>query len=310
MKASIVIPTFNRRAILLRTLEKLFQQKMSASEYEIIVVVDGSTDGTTAALAELRPQCEFRVIEQENRGQATARNAGWRAARGELVIFLDDDMFCDPTLVQEHCLVHSRSGLALVGVGAIFLTDDSPRTLAAECFNREIGAFSRQYSRNPAMAVPRVFANTSLRRELLERTGGFDPRFRVREDAELSARLLSAGAAFEFIPAAIARQYYFKTNADLLRDAEQFAAADILLVREHPALKSTTLLGKLAAESNWRRAMRRVMLANSGIFEGLLGGVCAVSEKFRAKTLREVGVRALQARRVLRYSRKARELHD
>jgi GT2 family glycosyltransferase len=147
-------------------------------------------------------------------------------------------------------------------------------------------------------------------RELLEKTGGFDPRFRVREDAELSARMVAAGAAFEFLPKAIARQYYFKTNADLLSDAEQFAAADLLLVREHPELKSTTLLGKLAVEPNWKRGVRRVMLAGSGIFEGLLGGVYRAVEMSGRKSLRELGVRALQARRVLRYSRKVRELRD
>lgn len=310
MKVSVVVPTFNRRDVLLRTLESLFRQNFPASDFEIVVVIDGSNDGTAAAVAHLAsPPCPLRVIEQENQGLPAARNRGWRAASNELVIFLDDDMVCEQVLVEEHCAAHRRYGHPLVAVGAIFLTDDSPPTLAAECFKREIGALSlRSSSRQEA--VPRIFGNTSVRREMLEKAGGFDERFRVREDAELSARMVGAGAVFKFLPKAIARQYYFKTNADLLSDAEQFATADLLLVREHPELASTTLLGKLAAESRWKQSMRRMMLSFPSTFEALLGGVCRAAESFEAEQIRELGVRALQARRVLRYSRRARELSN
>ena len=92
MDISVVVPTFNRREIAARTLATLFAQNSPPSSYEVVVVVDGSTDGTATALQSLRPDCSFRVIEQENRGLAGARNSGYKAAAADLVLFLDDDM--------------------------------------------------------------------------------------------------------------------------------------------------------------------------------------------------------------------------
>lgn len=78
MDITVVVPTWNRKEIITRTIETLFAQKVPADHYEVIAVVDGSTDGTAEALHLLRPTCRFRVIEQENRGPSSARNVGYR----------------------------------------------------------------------------------------------------------------------------------------------------------------------------------------------------------------------------------------
>ena len=98
MQASVVVSTYNRRDVVLRTARTLLQQEFPASEYEIIVVVDGATDGTAEALPELGER--VRVVEQANRGLAGARNTGARSACGELLIFLDEDMEGGPELVR------------------------------------------------------------------------------------------------------------------------------------------------------------------------------------------------------------------
>lgn len=87
MLFSVVIPTFNRRDILPRTLESVWQQRMT--DYEIIVVDDGSTDGTIEYLRSLREPT--RVLTQPNTGPGAARNLGIVAARGDYVAFLDSD---------------------------------------------------------------------------------------------------------------------------------------------------------------------------------------------------------------------------
>jgi glycosyltransferase involved in cell wall biosynthesis len=102
LSISVIVPTYNRRETLICSLETLFVQTVPASQVEIIVVVDGSTDGTVETLRHLRPECRFQVIEQENRGPAAARNAGARAAESELILFLDDDMRCDMELLRAH----------------------------------------------------------------------------------------------------------------------------------------------------------------------------------------------------------------
>lgn len=175
----------------MRSLRTLFDQTYVAFKIEVVVVVDGATDGTANALRQLAPACSYRVIEQENRGLAGARNTGYRAASADLVLFLDDDMLCDPGMVAEHVRAHEGENRVVV-FGALFLSADSPKSLAAECFNDEIGAFHLVHQRSASVAWSEtdcVFSNTSLRRALLDEVGGFDERFRMREDLELGLRL-------------------------------------------------------------------------------------------------------------------------
>jgi len=307
MQVSVVVPTFNRRDIVLRTVKTLFTQNVPTAGYEIIVVVDGSTDGSAAALRALHPACRFRVIEQENRGLAGARNTGFRAAEGELIVFLDDDMLCDATLVREHCAAH-RPNEAALGLGAIFLSPDSPPGLAAECFNREVGAYHLQHRQNPVLPWPRsacVFGNSSIPQRVLIGVGGFDERFRMREDAELGARLFAAGVQPRYLPAAVAYQFYRKTAGDLIRDAEAFAIADLLFVHKHPELLNETFLGRIANEPRWKRASRRIAAACPPLADILLAPPCWLSEAFpRVRVLRSLGVRALQIRRGIHWYRK------
>ncbi|MGC8550824.1 MAG: glycosyltransferase family 2 protein [Acidobacteriaceae bacterium] len=68
MEISVVVPTYNRRQTVTRSLETLFAQSAPPSRFELIVVVDGSTDDTAEVLKKLHPACGFQVIEQENRG--------------------------------------------------------------------------------------------------------------------------------------------------------------------------------------------------------------------------------------------------
>jgi len=77
-------------------------ERQQHREFEAVVVVDGSTDGTAAALRALNPSFALTVIEQDNQGRAAAVNRGVRAAGEEIVLILDDDMEADPALLSEH----------------------------------------------------------------------------------------------------------------------------------------------------------------------------------------------------------------
>ena len=113
MLFSVVIPTFNRVSLLQRTLASVEAQ--SFTDFEIIVVDDGSTDGTRDWLASQRPL--LRVLEQANRGPGAARNLGAREARGDYVAFLDsDDLWFPWTLrvfadaIERHNCPHVLGG--------------------------------------------------------------------------------------------------------------------------------------------------------------------------------------------------------
>ena len=282
MQASIIVPTFNRRDLLLRAVSTLLRQDFPAAEYEIIVVVDGSTDGTADALRLVTPTCRLRVIEQENRGPSGARNRGYRAAEADLLLFLDDDMLCDPGLLAAHVAAHKETG-RMVAFGALFLSADTRPSLAAECFRREIGAFHLGRKRSLGVEwriTDCVFSNASLERELLEAVGGFDETFRMREDLELGTRLLSLGVRPRYVSSAITYQYYEKTSARLIRDAEAFAVADVMFARKHPEAVIEGQLNWLAREPRWKRRARRLAASAPALADLFLAPMCAFGEAF------------------------------
>src|SRR5690348_2266423 len=100
MRFSVVIPTYQRRDVVVRSVAALNRQTFR--DFEVVVVVDGSTDGTADALREVEAEFALTILEFPNRGLSQARNAGARAASGEVILFLDDDMEADPALLEEH----------------------------------------------------------------------------------------------------------------------------------------------------------------------------------------------------------------
>lgn len=311
MRVSVIVPTFNRRDLAIRAVSRLLLQNFPAAEFEIIVVVDGSTDGTADALRSLAPSSHLRVIEQENLGPSAARNAGYRAAQAELLIFLDDDMLCDPELLAAHVAAHNETG-RMVAFGALFLSVDTPPSLAAECFRREIGAFHLKWTQRSGAEwriTDCVFSNASLSRSLLEEAGGFDETFRVREDLELGTRLFGLGVRPHYIANAITYQYYEKTSDRLIRDAEAFAVGDVMFARKHPQVAIEGQVNWLAQQPHWKRRVQRLAASVPSLTDLFLAPICGLSEALiRVPAFCKLGVRALQWRRRVHWLHKVLEL--
>jgi peptidoglycan/xylan/chitin deacetylase (PgdA/CDA1 family)/GT2 family glycosyltransferase len=294
-KLSIIIPTYNRLGVLTLTLPTLFDQDFAAESYEVIVVVDGSTDGTLEWLRTLRPSCGFRIVEQPNRGPAAARNAGARAAQGQLLLFLDDDILCDRAVLKEHAAAHGQDEPALV-FGPVFVAAESPRTLATYMTQARIGEYFPGLCRGRELRWPDdayVRPNSSLRRSVFLASGGFDERFgRSREDVDLGLRLWDSGVRFRFLPTAVTQQLYVKSNRDLIvHDARSFARNEILLCRKHPRYRphcSILLTGGPA----WVRLARELVLRLPVSPEPLLRLPCWVADQLSAFSwARRAGVR-------------------
>src|SRR5438105_7088214 len=108
LTVSVIVPTFNRRSRLERLLLAIDRLPESRARLEVVVTVDGATDGTTEMLRGLRVGYPLRVIEQPNSGPAAARNAAIAAATGDVLLFLDDDVIPTESVIREHLLCHSR----------------------------------------------------------------------------------------------------------------------------------------------------------------------------------------------------------
>src|SRR5215471_11548772 len=116
VELSVIIPTYNRAEPLRACLAALGKQTQPPMDFEVIVVVDGSSDGTVEMLTHMTTPFRLRVQAQPNSGAAAARNQGARAAAGSLCLFLDDDIVADPQLVAAHVESQRQRGPVL-GLG-------------------------------------------------------------------------------------------------------------------------------------------------------------------------------------------------
>lgn len=301
MRLSVVIPTYNRRPALARTLPTLFAQDFPPGDYEVVVAVDGSTDGTAEFLRGLHPPCSLRILEQKNQGQAVALNAGWRAAQGELILFLDDDILCDPGLLREHAAAQQDS-LPRLAFGAIHLSPESPRTLAAD--------WARQWTEDNLARLSRpdqplwpyyawVIPNSSLPRSVLVASGGFDERFtRRRLSADLGLQLWKMGVEFRYLPRGLAEQLYVKSARRLIRDdARWYGKNEIPLCRKHPEYRPFSALARLHEGPLSKRLFRELAVRSPVSPEPLLRPAFWAAELLRSiGWVRRAGIRLLQAR--------------
>ncbi len=205
---TVIIPTRDRAATLIENLGRLAREGLGESA-EVVVVDDGSVDETPEALeraAEL--PLELRVVRREGAGgPGAARNQGIELARGSACLFLGDDTLAAPGLVARHLEFHRRSPDAESGLLGLIVPAPSAASPFAEWLH-EAGKQFAFASIAPGRPIPAELfntANASVKRELLQRAGGFDERFGVgNDDVELGLRLGHAGLRLSYDPEAVA----------------------------------------------------------------------------------------------------------
>lgn len=196
LRVSVVMPSYERPAMLQRCLAALAAQTLAGDEYEIVVVHDGPSDAAREIVAQHAaelaarggPRLEFHA--PPHRGPAAARNVGWRHARADIIAFTDDDTVPDPSWLG--------AGLAALrpDVDAVWGRVVVPlRPLPSDYERDAAGLANARF----------VTANCFCRKATLERLGGFDERFQQawREDSDLYFRLIDADATIVHAPAAI-----------------------------------------------------------------------------------------------------------
>jgi len=231
---SIVIPTYNRLGRLRHVIAAIEKQAYPSDAYEVIVVSDGSTDGTDAYLGSLRSTVPLRWFSQLNRGPAAARNAGIEKAEGEFVVFIDDDVVPEPQLLSEHARSHREAGRDIVVFGPL-LTPEGFEMAPWVRWEQEMlmkGYRALLKGDWPASARQFYTGNASLRRTHLLAAGGFDEGLRRAEDVELAYRLADKGLDFVFNMDAAGMHFAERSFRSWLDMAHTYGRNDVIFARD------------------------------------------------------------------------------
>jgi glycosyltransferase involved in cell wall biosynthesis len=212
MDLSIVIPTRDRRERLIATLDALDAQRVDGAQVEVVVVDNGSADGTVAALGKRAGVLPVTVLQEPREGASFARNRALEAARGRVALLLGDDMVpVGDGLLAGHLELHARRPEPTYGVlGQVRWAEP------VDPFMRWLETAGFQFSFDYISAGevdPAAFlysSHSSLKIEALRDAGGFDgDRFPfLMEDTELGIRLRRAGMVLDYRPELLVRHYH------------------------------------------------------------------------------------------------------
>lgn len=213
----------------------LFNQTYPKDKYEIIVVDNGSTDGTEKMIASLESTCKLKYFTEPRRGPHIARNLGIRQAEGEVVLFIDSDIFAPPRLITEHINYHQRFGEVIVSGPAVRTSN----------LNENFKDIEKRISRKfwDLSGPSLITSNLSVKKKYLIKIGGFDEDFEGMgwHDWDLGLRLKKLGLKAKRNLQAIV--YHYKeqresANLDELMDKRiQRGKNAVLYYKKHPTFK-------------------------------------------------------------------------
>jgi GT2 family glycosyltransferase len=246
----VILPTHNRRAAVVASVQALLAEDLPASE--IVVVDDGSSDGTWEALQELAAgDARLRPLRQENAGKRAANAAAVAHARGPILLFLDDDVLPGPGLLAGHLRAHaSARGRVVVG----YMPTQVPArptgaAFATVLYAQEYEGRCRIYESDPRDILQHLWmGNVSLSRESYERAGlGSLSSFRFRhEDRDVGLACARAGLVGVFDRNLAATHQHSRTVDQFVRDSVQQGAGRVALAQSYSSVQDADI-GDLTA---------------------------------------------------------------
>ena len=267
---TIAVASYQRRRQLERLLrglgEELVAQPSLQEALDVVVVLDGSTDGSREMVEKLPFPVPLQAVWQPNRGLAAARNAGLAVA-SDLVWFLDDDLIPGPGLVAHHREAHEAGGEHIL-MGPCVVPPDSPLPPSTRHF------WEQEYAALAVTGLVERFdqfsgANTSGPAGVFTSVGGFEESFvgYGLEDYELAIRLLRAGVTIRFDEGAVAWHHQQRGFSELLSHTTSEGRNAVQLAALHPELEEEIFSPRSAFANPrlWRlhmRSARRLRLAS------------------------------------------------
>jgi cellulose synthase/poly-beta-1,6-N-acetylglucosamine synthase-like glycosyltransferase len=223
---SVIVPVYNAARTLGACLAALARQTVAPDDYEIIVVDDGSTDGSALIAA----RYAVTLVRRPHSGAAAARNEGARRARGQILLFTDAD--CEPLADWLERMVAPFADTEVAGVKGAYRTRQS--SLVARFAQAEYEEKYRRLARMDGIDFVDTYA-AAYRRDLFWACGGFDPRFVLDEDQELSFRLARAGHKLVFAPDALVYHHHPDTAWSYARRKLGLGRWKVEVHARHPA---------------------------------------------------------------------------
>ncbi|MDH3347064.1 MAG: glycosyltransferase [Desulfobulbaceae bacterium] len=219
MKISVVISTRNRSKQLASCISS-FSHITFANPFELVIVDNGSTDNTSQLLHELKNKSTFpiKIVYEPIPGLGRARNAGWRAASGQIIAFTDDDCYPDKDWLTAILQCYQESTISFLG-GKILLYDQADWPITIQLHDQPEKFHSRSIMRTGMIQG----ANFSFPRKVLESIDGFDPMLGAGtpfgcEDVDILARLTAQGLHGAYDPRPIIYHHHGrKLNSDILK---------------------------------------------------------------------------------------------
>jgi cellulose synthase/poly-beta-1,6-N-acetylglucosamine synthase-like glycosyltransferase len=225
---SVVVPTYQRADLLARCLAALMTQSFPASAYEILVCDDGPSDATrevveAAACATRGYPCLRYLPVTATQGPASARNAGWRRAKGSIIAFTDDDTVPDRQWLTQGLKAFKPNVAAVAG------TVEMPLPPRPSDYERDAARLEQ---------AEFVTANCFVRRAALQAVGGFDGRYTMawREDSDLHFSLLVRGMTVVRAPQARVLHPVRPASFGVSIGMQKKIVFDTLLYKKHPRL--------------------------------------------------------------------------
>jgi GT2 family glycosyltransferase len=274
-RVSVVVCAYNAGRTMDACLTSL--RTLNYPDYEVIVVNDGSTDGTLAiserhkAVYDADPSGpRLVIISQENKGLSVARNVGAHAATGEIVAYTDSDCVPDPDWLAFLVYKFVRSGF--VAVGGPNFPPPEPHLVPAAVAVSPGGPTHVLLNDEVAEHIPGC--NMAFTKKALEEVGGFEPVFAAAgDDVDLCWRLQNRGYPIGFSPAATVWHYRRNTVKAYLKQQMGYGKAEALLYFKHPyrfnLLGQSRWLGRIYGELTNAVLSRRPIIYFGAFGRGL-----------------------------------------